>query len=67
MSTKIHTINDFLQLLKGVKRVNDNRYLALCPGHHDTKASLSVKESDSKILLKCFAGCELKDILKPLS
>lgn len=57
---------DFLSLLKGVKSVGKNQWLALCPAHHDTKQSLSVKEADGKILVKCFAGCELTDILKPL-
>ena len=57
---------DFLSLLKGVRPVGKNRWLALCPAHHDTKQSLSVKEANGKILLKCFAGCELNDILKPL-
>lgn len=57
---------DFLALLKGVKRSGNGQYMALCPGHHDTEQSLSVKEADGKILLKCFAGCELTDILKPL-
>ncbi len=61
MSTKIRSLNDFLALLKGVKRVRDGQYSTLCPGHHDTKPSLSVKEADDKILLQCFAGCELND------
>jgi len=66
MSAKIRSLNDFLALLKSVKRVRDGQYLALCPGHRDTKPSLSVKVADGKILLLCFAGCELNDILKPL-
>lgn len=36
MSAKIHSLNDFLALLKGVKRLRDGQYSALCPGHHDT-------------------------------
>lgn len=48
MSAKIHSLNDFLELLKGVKKARDGQYLALCPGHHDTKPSLSIKEADGK-------------------
>ena len=66
MTAKPQSLNDFLVLLKGVKQVRDGQYLALCPGHHDIKPSLSVKEVNGKILVKCFAGCELNDILRPL-
>lgn len=66
MSRRIRSLNDFLGLLKGVKQAHDGQYLALCPGHRDTKPSLSVKETDGKVLLQCFAGCELNDILTPL-
>lgn len=57
---------DFLSLLKGVKKVGNGQYMVLCPGHNDREQSLSVKEADGKILVKCFAGCDLTDILKPL-
>ncbi len=36
---------------------------ACCPAHDDRHASLSVDEGeDGKVLLKCHAGCEVKDI-----
>lgn len=66
MSARIRNLNDFLALLKGVKLVRDSQHLALCAGHRDTKPSLSIKEADGKILVQCFAGCQLRDILKPL-
>ncbi len=59
-------IDNLLSRLKGVKRNGNNGWLALCPGHNDHEPSLSITESDGKILVKCFAGCELTDILKPL-
>jgi putative DNA primase/helicase len=62
----MQTVDELLGLLGGVKRIRTEQWMALCPGHHDTKSSLSIKEADGKILLKCFAGCELADILKPL-
>lgn len=66
MSDRIQSLDDFLSLLRGVKKMSNGSYMALCPSHNDHEPSLSVKEADSKILLKCFAGCELTDILKPL-
>ena len=66
MEGRIRSLNEFLALLKGVKQAHDGQYSSLCPGHDDSKSGLSVKEADGKILLKCFAGCDLKDILTPL-
>jgi len=57
---------DFLSLLKGVRPERDGEYIALCPAHNDHEQSLSIKEADGKILVKCFASCKLMDILKPL-
>jgi len=60
-------IDNLLSRLNGVKRNGNNGWLALCPGHNDHEPSLSIAESDGKILLHCYAGCELADILKPLN
>ncbi len=64
--TKLHSIDDFLGLLKGVKPTGKDQWLALCCGHNDREPSLSIKLAEGKILIKCFAGCELMDILNPL-
>lgn len=66
MSAKIYSLDDFLFLLKDVKPGKDGQFMALCPGHDDLNRSLSVKQVNGKILVKCFAGCKLVDILKPL-
>ncbi len=67
MSDRIHSLDDFLLLLKGVKPGKAGQYTALCPGHDDRNRSLSVKQADGKLLVKCFAGCDTADILKPIS
>src|SRR4051812_40936995 len=37
---------------------------AQCPGHNDRHNSLSIAEGqDGRVLLKCFAGCEVTQIL----
>lgn len=67
MSDRIHSLDDFLLLLKGVNPGKDGQYTALCPGHDDRNRSLSVKQADGKLLVKCFAGCDTAGILKPLN
>ena len=67
MSDRIHSLDDFLLLLKGVKPGKDGQFTALCPGHDDRNRSLSVKQADGRLLIKCFAGCKAADILKPLN
>jgi len=66
MSDRIRSLDDFLALLKGAKPGKGDEYKALCPDHNNREPSLSAKEFNGKILVKCFAGCEFIDILKPL-
>ncbi|MBA7666657.1 hypothetical protein ES703_74738 [subsurface metagenome] len=51
MSARIHSLDDFLVLLKGIRQEHDGQFMALCPGHNDRKQSLSVKQADGKLLL----------------
>ena len=42
---------------------NGNGWMAKCPIHADSTASLSISEGkDGRILLNCFAKCETKNI-----
>lgn len=66
MNDRLHNLDDFLLLLRGVKSSKDGQYTALCPGHDDKNRSLSIKDVGGKLLLKCFAGCSIDDILQPL-
>lgn len=60
------TLDDFLSRLKGVHR-SGNKATALCPAHEDTTSSLSATEGrDGRILLKCFAGCTIEQIVAAL-
>jgi len=38
------------------------QFTALCPGHDDKANSLSVKQGDKGIILKCHAGCSTENI-----
>ncbi len=57
--------DELIGSLKNVLKTS-NGWLALCPSHDDAKRSLSVKEVDGKILLKCFAACNVQDLVSDL-
>ena len=63
---QIKTLDDFLNLLEKVKPVKGNEYQARCPAHDDKNPSLSVTESDGRILVHCHAGCSYKEIINAL-
>lgn len=53
---------DLLNRLSGV-RVSGKGHIAKCPGHNDSRPSLSLREDGSHILLHCFAGCKPEHVL----
>ncbi len=53
-----------LSQLARFKRTGNNRWLACCPAHSDKRPSLNVRElDDGRILVKCFAGCSVEEVL----
>lgn len=59
------TLTDFLTHFdKPEKR--KGYWQVVCPSHADSTPSLSVKEEDGKILLRCHAGCCVEDIVLAL-
>jgi hypothetical protein len=56
---------DFLQRLEMVRR-SGHGWMARCPAHDDRTPSLSIRDSDKGILLKCWAGCTVSDITDAL-
>ncbi|MDP9437220.1 MAG: hypothetical protein M3P49_00490 [Actinomycetota bacterium] len=56
-------IDRVLERLEGVKAHN-GYFEAPCPAHDDREPSLSISEGDDgRVLLKCFAGCGLENIV----
>lgn len=56
-----------LSRLKGVK-ANGLGRVARCPAHEDDHASLSINEGDDgRVLMKCFAGCSIDEIVHSLN
>jgi len=41
-------------------------YIARCPAHNDRDPSLSLKDVDGKVLVKCHAGCEQRKVIAAL-
>jgi energy-coupling factor transporter ATP-binding protein EcfA2 len=60
MNTPLNTLLDRLQ---GV-RISGRGYQALCPAHPDKEPSLSITQSEDRILIHCHAGCETEAIVK---
>lgn len=57
------SIDNILSLLDGVRDNGGGNYMARCPAHDDRTPSLSVKLcDDGRILVHCFAGCDLEAI-----
>lgn len=53
--------------LREVKRTGFKSWVALCPSHDDARPSLSIRENgDGKLLLHCFAGCDVQSIVRSL-
>jgi hypothetical protein len=54
----------FLSRLNLVRKTGNGRWVCRCPAHDDRSPSLSVRElDDGRVLLHCFAGCEVQSIL----
>lgn len=56
---------DLLAALEGVRRSGQG-WTARCPAHADKNPSLSVREGERGLLVKCWAGCELAAICSAL-
>jgi hypothetical protein len=69
MSRPKKTAGPLEQVLDRLENVreNDDGWSARCPGHDDTRNSLSVGQGDDgRVLLKCFAECDAADIVQAM-
>jgi hypothetical protein len=55
-------LENLLSRLTKVKGRAGN-YTACCPAHEDKTPSMAIKEQDGKIILHCFAGCPVENIV----
>ena len=56
-------VDKLLPRLEKVKRKGDDSWLACCPAHKDRSPSLAIREVDDRLLLHCFAGCSVYEIV----
>lgn len=62
-----HSISSTERIVEhfGGRRVSSGRWMAKCPAHPDRSPSLSIATGrDGKVLVRCFAGCELSAVLQ---
>ena len=59
------TLDEILPQLSGV-RSTARGIMAKCPAHDDGNPSLSVKEGERGLLVKCWAGCTTAEIVAAL-
>jgi len=52
-----------LDRLESVHEKGPGRWIAKCPAHPDKTPSLAIRDVDGKLLLHCFAGCSLHEIV----
>ncbi|GIV16018.1 MAG: hypothetical protein KatS3mg022_3417 [Armatimonadota bacterium] len=57
---------NILHKLRGVRQQRDGSWFALCPAHGDHEPSLHVSLNHDRILLHCFAGCNVDSICRAL-
>jgi hypothetical protein len=55
-----------LDRLNHVKATGQGKWLARCPAHDDRSPSLSIRETGDRVLVHCFAGCAVSDVLLAL-
>jgi putative DNA primase/helicase len=58
-------LDEFEHLFDRVRRSGDG-FTCRCPAHEDDRASLHVDFKNGKILMRCFAGCEVQSIVDVL-
>lgn len=59
-------INQLLDLLEKVKKTGCDRWIARCPAHTDKSPSLTIRYIDDKILLHCFGGCAVDEVVSAI-
>ena len=63
MNTLSSKTDQLLSRLDRVKQTGPGKWLARCPAHDDNSPSLAIKEVGDRILLHCFAGCGVTEVL----
>jgi hypothetical protein len=62
----MNSIDTLLSRVHKLKKTGDGKWLACCPAHDDKSPSLAIKLADDRILIHCFAGCDISAIVSTL-
>jgi len=62
----MNNIDTLLSRVHKLKKMGDGKWLACCPAHDDKSPSLAIKLADDRILIHCFAGCDVSAIVDAL-
>ena len=54
---------NLLNRLQKVKSSGRDSWMACCPAHEDKNPSMKIDIKNDKILIKCWTGCSVEDIL----
>lgn len=57
------TAHRLLDRLDKVRQTSPDRWIACCPAHDDKTPSLSIRQAEDRILVFCFSGCHVEDVL----
>ncbi|MGH8532513.1 MAG: hypothetical protein ACREV1_07240 [Gammaproteobacteria bacterium] len=60
------TADALISRLDGVRVAGSNRWIVRCPAHEGRTPSLSVRDDDGVVLLHCFAGCSVDDVISAI-
>jgi DNA primase len=55
-----------LDRLPKAKQTGQDRWVACCPAHDDKSPSLSIRDVGDRLLIHCFGGCRIDDVLAAL-
>jgi len=56
-------VETVLERLDKVKARGKGAWSACCPAHNDRSPSLSIREVDDRLLLHCFSGCQIDEVV----
>jgi hypothetical protein len=59
----MRAVDRLLPLLEGVRSVADDRWIGRCPAHADRTPSLSIRQTEDRVLVQDWAGCDAKAIV----